>query len=143
KLYQQSIDIWKSSGFDVRDVVCIWHKLGGATGTVNWDKDYAPAWEPFLLAHNGERRLAHKRENVFDYAPPPPSQRFHPNQKPVNLLMELIAQSTDPGDLILDPFGGAGSTAIAALKTKRKFLTFELNDRFIPIIKQRILDEVP
>jgi adenine-specific DNA-methyltransferase len=140
KLYQQSIDLWKASGFEVRQVVCIWHKIGGDTGTVNWDKDYAPTWEPFLFAHNGERRLAHKRENVFDYKPDSGDQRFHPNQKPVPLICELIAQSTDPGDLILDPFGGSGSVAVAATKTHRRFLTFELNERFVSVIKQRVIE---
>ncbi len=141
KYYQQSIDIWKSSGFDVRGVVCIYHKTGGDTGTVNWDKDYAPTWEPFLLAHNGERRLAKKRENVFDYKPDSGDARFHPNQKPIALIEELIAQSTDPNDLILDPFGGSGSVAVAATKTHRRFLTFELNERFVSVIKQRVIEE--
>jgi adenine-specific DNA-methyltransferase len=140
KLYQQSIDLWKAAGFEVRGVVCIWHKIGGDTGTVNWDKDYAPTWEPFLFAHNGERRLAHKRENVFDYKPDSGDQRFHPNQKPVPLICELIAQSTDPGDVILDPFGGSGSVAVAATQTHRKFLTFELNERFVSVIKQRVIE---
>lgn len=140
KLYQQSVDIWKASGFEVRQVVCIWHKLGGDTGTVNWDKDYAPTWEPFLFAHNGERRLAHKRENVFDYKPDSGEGRYHPNQKPVALIQELIAQSTDPGDLILDPFGGSGSVAVAATQTHRKFLTFELSERFVSVIKQRVIE---
>ncbi len=140
KLYEASIGLWKSAGFDVRDVVCIWHKIGGDTGTVNWDKDYAPTWEPFLFAHNGERRLAHKRENVFDYKPDSGNERFHPNQKPIALLQELIAQSTDPGDLILDPFGGSGSVAVACVKTHRKFLTFELSERFVSIIKQRVIE---
>jgi len=140
KLYQQSIDLWKLAGFDVRGVICIWHKIGGDTGTVNWDKDYAPTWEPFLLAHNGERRLAKKRENVFDYKPDSGDARFHPNQKPIALIEELIAQSTDPNDLILDPFGGSGSVAVAATKTHRRFLTFELNERFVSVIKQRVIE---
>jgi DNA modification methylase/ParB-like chromosome segregation protein Spo0J len=140
RLYRQSIDIWKSSGFEVRDVICIWHKLGGDTGTVNWDKDYAPTWEPFLFAHNGERRLAHKRENVFDYKPDSGEGRYHPNQKPVALIQELIAQSTDPGDLVFDPFGGSGSVAVAATQTHRRFLTFELNERFVSVIKQRVIE---
>ena len=138
KLWQQSIDIWRNAGFDVRTVICIWHKTGGATGTVNWDKDFAPVWEPFLFAHNGERRLAHKRDNLFAYPPDRGPERVHANQKPVALIRELIELSTDPNDLILDPFGGSGATALAAQECDRRFITFELSERFAGIIKERL-----
>lgn len=140
KLWVQSIELWKQAGFDVRDVVCIWYKPGGATGTVNWDHEYAPVWEPFLFASNKERRLDHKRDNVFAFAPPTSSERFHPNQKPTGLIKELLLMSSDVNDLVLDPFGGSGTTAVAAVETDRRFLIFEQNPRMIDIINQRVAD---
>lgn len=142
KLWQQTIDLWRNGGFDVRSVVCIWHKTGGATGTVNWDKDFAPVWEPFIFAHNGERRLLRKRDNLFAYPPDRGSERVHANQKPLGLISELIELSSDAGELVFDPFGGSGTTAVAAKQMGRRYLTFELSESFCNIIKQRLINTV-
>jgi site-specific DNA-methyltransferase (adenine-specific) len=56
--------------------------------------------------------------------------RIHPAQKPVDLFEYLIKTYTNPGELVLDPFAGSGTTAVAALNTGRRFLCFE-NDREI------------
>lgn len=58
------------------------------------------------------------------WAIPPPSKREktfgkHPTQKPVQLLNRILRASTNPGDLVLDPFVGAGTTAVSALITGR------------------------
>jgi DNA modification methylase len=138
RLWEQSLTLWKAAGFDVRDVVCIWYKPGGATGTVNWDHEYAPVWEPFLFASNKERRLDHKRDNVFAFAPPTSSERFHPNQKSVGLIEEMLRMSSDPNDLVFDPFAGSGTTGVAAINLDRRFLLFEQNPRMIEVANERI-----
>jgi len=51
--------------------------------------------------------------------------RLHPTQKPVPLLKELLQDFTQPGDVILDPFMGSGSTGIACLDTRRRFVGIE------------------
>jgi site-specific DNA-methyltransferase (adenine-specific) len=51
-------------------------------------------------------------------------------QKPVGLLKLLIEKSTNSGEIVLDPFAGAGSTAIAAREVGRRYLAFEIDDRF-------------
>ena len=53
--------------------------------------------------------------------------RIHPTEKPIDLLELLITNSTLPGDTILDPFGGSFSTALAAIKTGRKAISFEID----------------
>ena len=65
---------------------------------------------------------------------------FHPTQKPVSLIENLIHISSNCGDIILDPFMGSGSTAIACLNTRRKFIGMELNDEYFEIAKKRIID---
>jgi DNA modification methylase len=142
KLWQQSIDIWRNSGFDVRKIIGIWHKTGGATGTVNWDFDFAPDWEPFLLAHNGERRLANKHSATFAHNPDLGMSRFHANQKPIGLIREFLELSSDRDDLVLDPFGGSGSVALACQQLNRRFITFELSERMCQIIRQRLTDNI-
>lgn len=53
--------------------------------------------------------------------------RFHPTQKPLQLIIDLIQKHSNPGDLILDCFAGSGTTALAAKETKRRFIGCELN----------------
>ncbi len=64
----------------------------------------------------------------------------HPTQKPITLLERIILASTNEGDLILDPFMGSGTTGVAALKLKRKFVGIEKENHFIQLAKKRILN---
>lgn len=134
-------NLCSSCGFDVRDVPNIWTKPGGATGTTDWDNNFAPAWEPFLFASNKQRRLNFKRKNVFTYSVELGASRLHPTQKPIELIRELVQLSTQPGEIILDPFAGSGSTLVAASQLRRKFLGFELNERYVQIALQRLVNE--
>ena len=61
--------------------------------------------------------------------------------KPVGLLANLISSVTKPGDLILDPFAGSGSTLVAAKKTGRRFIGIELDDDYF-VTAQRRIEEV-
>ena len=54
----------------------------------------------------------------------------HPTQKPEKLLAKLILASSSPGDLVLDPFGGSGSTAVTAKKLGRHFVSVEQNPQY-------------
>lgn len=64
----------------------------------------------------------------------------HKTQKPLKVCIPFIEISSNPGDLILDPFMGAGSTAIAALRTDRKFVGYEIDKSFCGLIQQRFDD---
>ncbi len=65
-------------------------------------------------------------------------ERFHPTQKSLSLCKELIQKHSNPGDLIVDPFGGAATTAIAAIQTDRKFSGCELNEEYYAKSIERI-----
>jgi site-specific DNA-methyltransferase (adenine-specific) len=54
------------------------------------------------------------------------SPKIHPTQKPVKLLQRLITLFTDPGDVVIDPVAGSGSTIIAAIRTDRSAYGFEI-----------------
>lgn len=56
--------------------------------------------------------------------------KFHPTQKPVTALAPLIRSFTLPGELVLDPFAGSGSTCAAALLTGRRYLGIELDAEY-------------
>ncbi|MGN1339821.1 MAG: DNA methyltransferase, partial [Oscillospiraceae bacterium] len=59
-------------------------------------------------------------------------------EKPVELMEYYIANSSKEGDIVLDPFMGAGSTGIAARNLNRKFIGFELDDKYFQTAKDRI-----
>lgn len=56
--------------------------------------------------------------------------QIHPTQKPVRLLERLLALTTHPGDIVLDPFAGSCSTAVACINTNRKFVGFEIDKEY-------------
>jgi site-specific DNA-methyltransferase (adenine-specific) len=68
------------------------------------------------------------------------SGTLHRTQKPIGLVTQWIRQFSDPGDLILDPFAGSGTTGVAALKTGRHAILIEKDERYIPIIECRLRD---
>lgn len=67
--------------------------------------------------------------------------RIHPTQKPLALVERLLKTYTDPGDVILDPFAGSGTTCVAALRAGRRFLASELDGEFYAAAAKRIADE--
>ena len=66
---------------------------------------------------------------------------IHPTQKPVRLLERLINLVSKEGDLILDPFSGSGSTAIACIKSARKFIGFEIDKEYFDGSIKRISEQ--
>lgn len=64
----------------------------------------------------------------------------HPTQKPLSISRRLTKHFSNPGDTILIPFAGSGSECVAALLEERKFLGYELNDKYIEIANQRVAD---
>jgi site-specific DNA-methyltransferase (adenine-specific) len=67
--------------------------------------------------------------------------QVHPTQKPVALLEYLIKTYTNEGETILDNCMGSGSTGVACIRTKRKFIGIELNDEYFDIAQKRINQE--
>lgn len=68
--------------------------------------------------------------NVFDWPRDNESEKIHPTQKPVKLLERLIEIFSDPGDVVIDPVAGSGSTLVAAENLGRKAYGFEIKKNF-------------
>lgn len=62
----------------------------------------------------------------------------HPAQKPVSILKKIIQIASNPGDIVLDPFMGVGSTGVAALDINRRFIGIEINNIYFNAAKTRI-----
>ena len=67
-----------------------------------------------------------------------PENTDHPTQKPEKLLAKIILASTNTGDLILDPFAGSGTTAVAAKKLGRDFIAFESDEQYCLLAQKRL-----
>lgn len=67
-------------------------------------------------------------------------EKEHPTQKPWEVIAKAIEDSTEPGAVVLDTFMGSGTTAVAALKTGRNYIGFELSPEYHAIAQQRIAD---
>ena len=64
--------------------------------------------------------------------------RFHPTQKPLNLIERLVLASSNEGDLVLDPFMGSGTTGVICKNVHRKFVGIELDDTYFTKAQDRI-----
>ena len=69
--------------------------------------------------------------------------KAHPAEKPVPLMSFYIKNSTNEGDIVLDPFMGSGTTAIACVNTGRNFIGFELDKHYCDIANERIQKAIP
>lgn len=65
----------------------------------------------------------------------------HPCQLPIHLLERIILMATDANDIVLDPFSGTGTTAIAAKRLGRQYIGFELDEKYVEIIENKLLQE--
>lgn len=66
------------------------------------------------------------------------NKRFHPTEKPLNILEYLIKTYTDESDVVLDNCMGSGSTGVACVNTNRQFIGMELNQKYFDIAKKRV-----
>lgn len=90
---------------------------------------------------DGNFRVTHPSNIWTDITVPfwsMPENTDHPTQKPEKLLAKIILASTNAGDLILDPFAGVGTTAVAAKKLGRRFVAIEADERFCLLALKRL-----
>lgn len=81
------------------------------------------------------------RYNVWDIPPDRKNRGIHPAVFPVRLVRDHIISWSNPGDLVLDPFAGSGTTAVACIQENRDFVCFEINKAYCDYAKARILQE--
>ncbi|EJC8615644.1 site-specific DNA-methyltransferase [Salmonella enterica] len=76
------------------------------------------------------------KPNILKYARD--RERYHPTQKPVALLEDLIQTYSNPGDMVLDFTMGSGSTGVACMNTGRRFIGIEKEQRYLDIAENRL-----
>lgn len=98
-------------------------------------KDYAKMTKQELV--EAIKEIERRTPADVIYEKKPARNAEHPTMKPVELLTALIKNSTKAEDIILDPFGGSGSTLIAAAKTNRAARLCELDPHYCDVIRKR------
>lgn len=117
--------------------------LGPTSCYIIWDKDNEKspfadcelAWTSFPTA---VRKFKYRWNGMLQEDMKHKEIRYHPTQKPVKLFMQIIEKYSEPGDLIIDPFLGSGTTLIAAKKTGRKAIGIELSPEYCEIARKRV-----
>lgn len=79
----------------------------------------------------GGSKTVHRFNNII-------GNKLHPTEKPIELLKFYINNSSNDGDIVLDPFMGSGSTAVAALETNRNFIGYEIDPMYHEIAINRL-----
>jgi DNA modification methylase len=125
--------------FDVQDNPLIWVKDNHTMA--DFSRKYPNKHEYILFARvkGCERRLARCVPDVLVFGRE--KTTTHSAQKPTELLSLLIEQSSEPGELVFDPFAGSGSTGVAAGKLKRRCIMVEKDDKWHGIAAGRLHDE--
>lgn len=99
---------------------CLYFRKGGYCQPVSYEKARTVYYQPI---------------NVQD------QKRYsHPTIKPLNIIKTLIENSSRPGALVLDPFLGSGTTAVACMELGRKYLGYEINRKYFEVAYKRIQD---
>lgn len=120
---------------------CIWDKRGRGPG-MGWRfrRDY----EMVMAAHRTGGKFAWTSDgaisNILTVRPVP--NEFHPTTKPVDLPGFFIDRCSMPGELVIDPFMGSGTTLVAAKQLGRKAIGIEIEEKYCGIAVQRLAQKV-
>jgi len=121
-------DILEKNGFIAIDSL-VWQKPDPLP--LNAKSRFLNAWEAIIV---GKRSGAHwgstYAHNIFKYQAPKGKERIHPTQKPLGLIRDLIKLTTRKGDIVLDPFMGSGTTAVACKNLGRHYIGFEIDKKY-------------
>lgn len=141
-------DIWKANKlkslaekFKLKQPrVCQWVKTNPVP--VNSKINYlSNAVEFFFLFTKGKKNTFNSKydKGIYQYPICHGLERtIHPTQKPIKLFEDLIKKHSNEDDLILDPFGGSGTTAEACIKLSRKYILIENDSTYYNLILDRI-----
>lgn len=132
----QTIVNWRplvDQSFTYKNLI-VWKKNNWSMGDLSGD--FAGQHELIIFAHKGRVEIRGERaRNVWEFDRDPPKE--HPTQKPVDLIEFAVTKVSDKLNIVLDLFGGSGSTLIACEKTNRKCFMMELDPHYCDVIVAR------
>ena len=134
------MDAMQLAGFTVKSVL-VWDRMHHGMGDLKGN--FAPRYDTCIFAVKGRYILPGGRpDDVIQCQRLNGAELVHPNEKPVDLMRQLVEATTVPGALILDPFSGSGSTLVAAALTGRQYIGIELDAQHHATAQQRVLEAI-
>lgn len=132
----------EDAGLKVRNNL-IWNKNHAQFGAMF--AQYKQKFEPILYCHvKGESpkwRGPNNEVTVWE-VDRASTNNLHPTQKPIDLMLRIIRNGSDPGDIVLDPFAGSGTTLRAAKDIGRRAIGIEIDEGYCAVIAGRMTQEV-
>lgn len=133
---QAFMDAMRWAGYAVRSSIVWdrqWHGMGDLRGA------FAPCHDLIIFATKGAFRFPGRRpRDVISVKRLPANDLVHPNEKPIELIEQLIEQVTITDDLVIDPCAGSGATLVAAKRTRRRYIGYELDGKYVDICNARL-----
>ena len=120
---------------------CIWKKQSLVLGRSPYQWQHEPVLFGWKKKGKHQWYTGRKESTIWEFDKPK-KNADHPTMKPVALVAYPIMNSSMTGCLVLDPFGGSGSTLIACEQTGRICYTVELDEKFCDVIVKRFIDQV-
>lgn len=127
------------AGLTVKSVI-VWDRKAHGMGDLK--AQFAPRHDVVIFATKGKYEFPGKRpDDVIACPKVSNASLIHPNEKPIDLMAQLIEATTEPGALILDPFAGSGATLAAAAKTGRQYIGVEIDPQYSKIAADRAAEQ--
>ena len=124
--------------FNIKNMI-IWVKNNWTAGDL--EAQFGKQYEIIFLVNKGRSLINGKRiTDVWDFRRIVGNEQMHQNQKPLSIIKTCIEKHSKENDIIFDGFMGSGTTAIACLETKRRYIGCELDKGYFDIAQKRIDD---
>lgn len=120
---------------------CIWKKQSLVLGRSPYQWQHEPVLYGWKKAGKHQWYTGRKETTIWEFDKPK-KNGDHPTMKPIPLLAYPIMNSSMSNTLVLDPFGGSGSTLIACEQSDRSCYTIELDEKFCDVIVKRYIEQV-
>lgn len=134
------VDFFKQTlehnGFKIKNMI-IWVKNNHTAGDLK--AQFGKQYEILFLVNKGRKCFNGKRiTDIWNFDRVSGNKQLHQNEKPLELIKQCIEKHSNENDLVVDPFLGSGTTAVACKELNRNFIGFELDEKYCEIARKRI-----
>jgi site-specific DNA-methyltransferase (adenine-specific) len=125
------LSVWREAGFRIVGHLTFVKRYASTERFLRYQHENA-----YLLAKGNPQKPTRTIPDVLEWKYT--GNKLHPTQKPVSVLTPLVECFSNPGDVVLDPFCGSGSTLLAAKQVNRRYFGIELSQNYFDLAEQRL-----